>query len=208
MPFTDPVVDNAASILAKIWFDPKYVYGGTKQILSTNFGDAPRPMFQNPPKCWLMEQGDFITTFFETISPAAKGGVDYDFYYMPPIDPQYGKPMEFGGDLMSPFSDRPEVRAVEQFFSTFYGVAGWAAQGGTLMPQKDADPAIYATDLNRKVAQTLADATVVRFDGSDNMPGAVGSGTFWKAMTDWVAGTVDQKGALEEAQQGWTNVKK
>jgi alpha-glucoside transport system substrate-binding protein len=46
----------------------------------------------------------------------------------------------------------------------------------------------------------------VRFDGSDNMPGAVGSGTFWKAMTDYVSGSVNIDAALAEAQQGWTNV--
>ena len=30
--------------------------------------------------------------------------------------------------------------------------------------------------------------TVFRFDGSDLMPAAVGAGTFWKGMTDWING--------------------
>jgi alpha-glucoside transport system substrate-binding protein len=40
------------------------------------------------------------------------------------------------------------------------------------------------------------------------MPGAVGSGSFWKGMTDYVSGSVDINQALQEAQDGWANVKK
>jgi len=205
MPFTDPVVKNAVQKMADIWFNDKYVYGGRKQIVSTNFGDTSKPMFLDPPKCWLENQGNFITSFFPQTS---KPGVDYDFYYLPPIDSAYGKPMEFGGDLMSAFNDRPEVRAVMEWFSTYDSVKGWVKQGGALSPHHDSVLADYGSDMDRKVAQTLLDATVVRFDGSDLMPGAVGAGTFWKAMTDYVSGTADIDQALQEAQAGWATVKK
>ncbi len=207
LPFTSPEVKHATELMAGIWFNDKYVYGGRKQIVATAFGDSPAPMFQDPPKCWLHNQGNFITSYFETAKPGVKAGVDYDFYYLPPIDPQYGKPVEFGGDLMAAFSDRPEVRAVMQYFSTFEGVKGWVAAGGALAPQKDSDLSAYGSDFDRKVAQVLLDATSVRFDGSDLMPGAVGAGTFWKAMTDYVSGTADIDQALTEAQSGWANVK-
>jgi len=208
LPFTAPEVKNALQVMSDVWFNDKYVYGGRKQIVSTQFGDSPAPMFQNPPKCWLHNQGNFITTYFETAKPGVKGGVDYDFFYLPPIDAKYGKPMEFGGVLMSAFTDRPEVRAVMQYFTTFDGVKGWVAAGGAIAPQKDSTLAAYNSDMDRKVAQTLLNATVVRFDGSDLMPGAVGAGSFWKAMTDYVSGTVNIDQALQEAQQGWSNVKK
>jgi alpha-glucoside transport system substrate-binding protein len=119
LPFTDPIIKGAVQKMTDIWFNDKYVYGGRKQIVSTAFGDASKPMFLNPPKCWLENQGNFITSFFPQ---SAKPGVDYDFYYLPPIDPQYGKPMEFGGDLMAAFNDRPEVRAVMEWFITYDGV--------------------------------------------------------------------------------------
>jgi alpha-glucoside transport system substrate-binding protein len=32
------------------------------------------------------------------------------------------------------------------------------------------------------------ESTVSRFDASDMMPAAVGSGTFWKGMVDWING--------------------
>jgi alpha-glucoside transport system substrate-binding protein len=208
LPFTDPIVKNAVQKWSDIWFNDKYVYGGRKQIVTTNFGDAPKPMFTDPPKCWLMDQGNFITSFFESIKPGVKGGVDYDFFLLPALDPQYGAPVEFGGDLMTAFTDRPEVRAVMQYFSTFEGVHGWVSAGGAIAPQKDSDMSAYTNPFDRKVAEVLVNASAVRFDGSDLMPGAVGSGSFWKGMTDYVSGSVDIDQALQEAQDGWANVKK
>jgi alpha-glucoside transport system substrate-binding protein len=190
LPFTSPEVKKAAETMAEIWFNDQYVYGGTKQIVSTSFGDSVQPMFQDPPKCYLHRQGNFITSFFETAKPGVKGGVDYDFFYLPPIDEQYGKPVLFAGDIMSAFNDRPEVRAVMQYFTTYEGVKGWVQAGGALSPHNNSSLDDYTTDTDRKVAEVLMNATSVRFDGSDLMPGAVGAGTFWKGMTDWVSGSV------------------
>jgi alpha-glucoside transport system substrate-binding protein len=53
------------------------------------------------------------------------------------------------------------------------------------------------------VADILLNAESVRFDGSDLMPGVVGSGSFWKGITDYVAGTLDLDKAMEEIQAGW-----
>lgn len=206
--FTDPIVKNAVQKWSDIWFNDQYVYGGRKQIVTTNFGDAPKPMFTDPPKCWLMDQGNFISSFFESIKPGVVGGVDYDFFQLPAMDPQYGAPVEFGGDLMTAFNDRPEVRAVLQYFSTFEGVRGWVSVGGALAPQKDSDMSAYSNAFDRKVAEVLVNASAVRFDASDLMPGAVGAGTFWKGMTDYVSGSVDIDQALKEAQDGWAGVKK
>ena len=115
LPFTDPVVKNAFQKMTDIWFNDKYVYGGRAAIATTAFGDAPAPMLQDPPKCWLHRQGTFITSFMEKAKPGMKAGVDYDFFYLPPIDSQYGKPVLFAGDLFSVFNDRPEVRAVMEY---------------------------------------------------------------------------------------------
>ena len=42
-----------------------------------------------------------------------------------------------------------------------------------------------------QIADLGAKATVFRFDGSDQMPGAVGSGSFWRGMVAWVSGQKD-----------------
>src|SRR5215213_7702157 len=209
LPFTDPVVKNAVQKMGDIWFKDGYVYGGRAAIATTNFGDAPAPMVQDPPKCWLHRQGTFITTFMEKAKPGIKAGVDYDFFYLPPIDSQYGKPVLFAGDLFSIFNDRPEVRAVLQYLTTYESVASWIKiGGGAISPHKNAVLSDYTSEIDKKAAEIIANASSARFDGSDLMPGEVGSGSFWKGITDYVSGSADLDQALTTIQNGWANVKK
>jgi alpha-glucoside transport system substrate-binding protein len=202
LKFSSPEVKKAAEAVGKIWLDPKMVYGGAKGIVSTSFGDAPAPMFSNPPKCWLHKQGNFIVSFFPK-DRELKPNVDYGFFYLPGIDPQYGKPALVGGDVWAMFNDRPEVRAVMEWFTRAEHLKTWLASGGTIAPQKDADLSWYGNDIDRGVADILANATSVRFDGSDLMPGEVGAGSFWKEMTSWVSGSEDLDTALKNIDSSW-----
>ncbi|CAM3108582.1 ABC transporter substrate-binding protein [Paenibacillus sediminis] len=200
LPFTSDEVKNAFKIMSDIWLNKDYVYGGVKSIVTTSFGDAPKVLFDNPPKAWLHRQASFITSFFPT---TAKAGEDYDWFYLPPIDAKYGKPVLVAGDIYSMFNDRPEVRAVMEFFSTGESIKTWVQSGGVIAPMNDADLNWYSTDVDRRMAELVQSATTIRFDGSDLMVGSVGAGTFWKGMTDYVSGTVDLDGALNEIQSGF-----
>ena len=115
LPFDSPEVRNAVEKLSEIWLNDDYVYGGRASIVTTFFGDAPTPMFEDPPKCWMHKQGNFITSFFPA---GVTAGVDYDFFYLPGIDDAYGKPFLVAGDIMAMFNDRPEVQAVMEYFTT------------------------------------------------------------------------------------------
>lgn len=200
LKFDSPEVRNALSYITDIWFNDAYVHGGTKSITTTFFGDAPGPMFDTPPSCWLHRQADFITSFFPE---GLTAGVDYDFFYLPPIDPAYGKPVLGAGDIYAMFNDRPEVRAVEQFFSTGESVKLWVMAGSTTSPHNDSSLDWYANEVSRKVAEVLKNATSFRFDGSDLMPGAVGAGSFWKSMSDYVSGSIDLDTALAQIDASW-----
>lgn len=199
LPFNDPAVKNAAEVLATVWFTDNYVNGGRAAIASTPFGDAPVPMFDDPPKCYLHKQGNFITSFFPEGTVA---GEDYGFFYLPGIDEEYGKPFLVAGDIYAMFNDRPEVRAVMDFFSRGESVKGWLATGGALSPHNDTPLDWYGSELERGIAALVAESTSVRFDGSDLMPAAVNQ-AFWKGMTDWVSGTVDLDTALAEIDAAW-----
>ncbi|MDV7397469.1 carbohydrate ABC transporter substrate-binding protein, partial [Arthrospira platensis SPKY1] len=61
----------------------------------------------------------------------------------------------------------------------------------------------YTTDMTRKQAAFLLEADSVRFDASDLMPGEVGAGSFWKAMTDYISGSTDLDSALAEIDASW-----
>jgi len=201
LPFDSPQVNEALDYIEAIWFNDDYVYGGRDAIPTINFGDAPKPMFEEPPQCWFNRQGNFVTTFFpeETVA-----GEDYDFFYLPTIKDVNGEqPVLGAGDVYAAFNDRPEVRAVIQYFSTGDSLKVWVEQGGAILPHKDADLSWYVDPVTRGVAETIANATTFRFDGSDLMPGEVGAGTFWKYMTDYVSGTITRQEALQQIDASW-----
>jgi alpha-glucoside transport system substrate-binding protein len=200
LKFDSPEVNNAINIITKIWFNDAYVKGGRASIATTNFGDAPKPMFENPPKCWLHKQGNFITSFFpEGLKPS----VDYDFFYLPGIDKQYGDPFLIAGDIYAMFNDRPEVRAVLEYFTRAESLKTWMQAGGAISPHNDQCLSWYGDPMEKKIAGLIRDATTVRFDGSDLMPGAVGAGSFWKEMTAFVSDQIDQATALKEIDASW-----
>jgi alpha-glucoside transport system substrate-binding protein len=200
LPFDSPEVKNAIETWSEIWFNSDYVFGGTDSIVSTYFGDAPAPMFEEPPKCWMHRQGNFITGFFPE---TAKAGVDYDFFYFPPVDPQYGKPFLVAGDIMSMFNDRPEVRALMEYFTPPQSASGWLQNGGALAAHLTATPDMYGVDLERGIAELVLEATSFRFDASDLMPAEVGSGSFWTGMVDYVSGAADLDTVLKEIDASW-----
>jgi alpha-glucoside transport system substrate-binding protein len=200
LDFASPEVKNAAEIMSEIWLNPDYVSGGTAGIISTFIGDSPVPMFEDPPRCWLHAQAPWITGFF---GEGLEAGVDYDFFTMPPIDESYGTPVLVAGDIMAAFDDRPEVMALMEWFSIGAGVEQWVKAGGAISPHNDSSLDWYTNDIDRRVAQAILDAKTVRFDASDLMPGEVGAGSFWKAMTDYISGSIDLDTALQEIDASW-----
>ncbi len=63
--------------------------------------------------------------------------------------------------------------------------------GGVISANKGLDPANAQTELDKLsiAAPAGSENTVFRFDGSDLMPGAVGSNSFWKGIVAWINGT-------------------
>jgi alpha-glucoside transport system substrate-binding protein len=203
IPFNDPSVLNAAKIFGNIMFHPGYVLGGADQTPSIAFGDAPLPMFNNPPGCWLHRQASFINSFFPA---SAKAGVDYDWFPLPPID-QDGT--LFAGELAVTFRNAPEVK---DFLTRFMSADVQCAMGadvGTsrISPNVNVGPDCYANPI-------LADASVVLteglkngtagFDASDMMPPAVGSGSFWTGMVKYMKqGPSSIEGILNDIEKSW-----
>lgn len=199
LPFTDDIVKNAIEKMSEIWFNEDYVYGGRKSVATTASSDAPSALFTDPPQAWLHRQAGFIVSAF----PDGVTAEDYDWFPLPPIDEQYGQPALIAGDIYSMLNDRPEVRAVMEFFTTGESIKTWIQSGGVIGPMNDVDPAWYSNEQERRMSEFLKSATTIRFDGSDLMPGSVGAGTFWKGMTDYVSGTATLDEAMEQIQSGW-----
>ena len=200
LPFNSPEVKTAIETWSEVWFNDDYVRGGRSSIVTTFFGDAPGGMFSDPPECWLHRQANFITSFF----PEGKQyGVDYDFFYLPPVDDAHGKPFLVAGDLVAMFNDRPEVRALMEYFTTPQSVSGWLEGGGAIAAHQTATQDMYGSDLDYNISQLVAGATSFRFDGSDLMPGEVGAGSFWEHISSYVAGSEDLETAMQAIDASW-----
>jgi alpha-glucoside transport system substrate-binding protein len=201
-PFTDPSVKNAFQIMMDVFGNPKYVYGGPQYIVQTNFGEAPKAAFDNPPKCWMTNQGNFITAFFpDTVQKDLDNQVGV--FTLPAIDPAIGTPAEVGGDQAVAFADRPEVWAFLKYLTTPQAGISWEKAGGALFPYKTQDLSNYSSALDRAFATSIVQAPVVRFDGSDAMPAAVGSGTFWSESVKLINGSQNIDTTLANIQASW-----
>lgn len=186
IPFNDPAVINAIEEFG--WFakNDAFVAGGTAAVAATDFRDSPKGLFTSPPQCYLHHQASFIPTFFPE---GTQLGVDADFFYMPAYaDKDLGKPVLGAGTLAMITRDTPASRAFIEWLKTPIAHEIWMAQSGFLTPFKGANPEAYANDALKKQGEILLNSTTFRFDASDLMPGAVGAGTFWTGMVDYVGG--------------------
>lgn len=188
IPWTDTRIKRAWQLFGQIARNENYVYGGTATELTTNFGDAPNVLFTSPPGAYLHKQATFIKTFILKYNPDLKPGVDFSFFPFPSIDPEYGVPALGAADMFAMFNDTPQARALMRYLSTAGAQEIWVAQLGKLSANRGVNPNAYPDDLTRKAAEILIGAKIFRFDASDLMPPAVGSGSFWSGILDYVGG--------------------
>ncbi|GAH90843.1 unnamed protein product, partial [marine sediment metagenome] len=184
----DDRVQRAFELFGQIALNEKYVYGGTNAELTISFGDSPDALFTSPPNAYMHRQATFIKSFILDHFPNLVPGEDFDFFPFPPIDSQYGTPALGAADLFAMFNDTPEARAFMEYIVSPEAQEIWVAETGKLSANKRVNPTAYPDDLTRKGAKILSEASTFRFDGSDLMPSAVGAGSFWTGILDYVSG--------------------
>ncbi|MEO3745585.1 ABC transporter substrate-binding protein [Plantactinospora sp. B5E13] len=203
IPFNDPrvvaAVDQAGSILK----NPKYVnggYGDVKSLNSTSFQEGGLPILQG--QCWMHRQANFYANY---LPEGTKIGPDGDIYafYFPAVDPAKGKPVLGGGEFTVAFTDEPTVQAVRRYLASGEYANSRAALGNWITPNSKLDVTKVEQAVDKLSMEVLLDKSAVfRFDGSDLMPAAVGSGTLWKGMIDWVNGK-DTQSTLDFVEGSW-----
>jgi len=199
IPWTDPAVKNAWETWGTVVNDDDMIYGGQQWVLSTNFGEAPYPMFEEEPNCYMHRQASFITSFIQDQYPDLAPGEDFNFFEFPPIDPEQGKPLLVAGDLFGMFNDTPQARALMNYLVTAEAQSIWAERGGFLSANKTVDPAVYPDQLTQQIGEMLTEASAVRFDASDLMPEAVNN-AFWTGILDYVSQAKDVDAVLESIE--------
>jgi alpha-glucoside transport system substrate-binding protein len=205
IPFNDPAVTHAGELFGQVLFGEGFVLGGVENTPSINFGDAPLPMFNDPPGCMMYRMANFILAFFPEESEA---GVDYDSFPFPAIE-QEGQAALIAGEYSAIFRDAPEVvDAVERFVSQAVQCGqGENAQTSRISPNIEVGADCYTNPLLAQAAGVITEslaADTARFDGSDLMPSAVGAGAFWTGMVEYVQGGPDAlPGVLDDIESQW-----
>jgi alpha-glucoside transport system substrate-binding protein len=200
--FNSPLVKEAAAEFQKLMFTDGNALGGRKAIASTNFGTAGNPMFDAKPGCWMYKQGSFITGFFPK-KVLADLDNNVGVFGFPPAEAGGENPVLGGGDLATMLDDSKSTKTVMKLLSET-DIGNEAAKTSSFIsPHKDFDAANYPNDLTRQYAKVAYDSTAFLFDGSDQMPGEVGAGTFWKDMTAWISGQESLDAALKNIDASW-----
>jgi alpha-glucoside transport system substrate-binding protein len=205
IPFNDPSVKHAMELFGKVMFTDGWVLGGAASTPDVAFADAPKQMFTNPPKCYLHRQANFITAQFPT---TAKAGVDYDWFPFPPIDRQGTL---YGGELTVVGKNANKANA-KDFLNRFIAEDVQCAMGGVaassrISPNINVTKDCYVNPILAQSADVLTKALkdgTGRFDASDLMPAAVGSGSEWTGMVKYMKeGPSSLDAVLDGIEKSW-----
>lgn len=199
IPFNASAVKNAFEQFGTIVLNSDYVVGGTVGAISTPFGDSPKPLFDEPPGCYMHRQANFIAAFFPE---AVDLDQDVSIFPLPGIKPELGVPILVAGDVFAMFNDTPEARKLMEYLATVKPHEIWATYQGYISPHQQVSLDLYPNEISKRQAEILNQAEVIRFDASDMMPGAVGTGVFWTGVVDYVGGT-DVDTVLNNIEESW-----
>jgi len=212
--FEDQGIKDAFNkYVGKIFFTPKYVFGGNTGIVSTDQKTTMDPMFNDNlanPKCWMQKiptwyGPDFFPDQRASGQPSKYVlGTDVGIFPFPTIDTAQ-KNAEGSADTLMVLVDRPEVRAVAEFLATPEGIQNWIRAGSAISANSTTPADWYAGAYKLKVAADIVNtAAGVGFDASDLMPGAVGAGTFWTQAVQWVqSGGTNTDAVLKAIDDSW-----
>jgi len=199
LKFADPKVQAAFAMAAEILKNDKLI--DVKSIATTNFKDGGLGILDG--SCFLHRQASFYQANWSAAKKDVKVAEDGDVFafYLPGKTADV-KPVLGGGEFVTAFRNAPEVQAFQAYLTSpewSNNKAKATPEGGWLSANTGLDVNNLTSPVDKLSAQLLTDkAAVFRFDGSDMMPSAVGAGTFWKGMTDWVS--IDKSSAQVAAE--------
>ncbi|MGB3956154.1 MAG: ABC transporter substrate-binding protein [Brooklawnia sp.] len=204
IPFNDPVVQQAGAAIEELLLTEGNVLGGRQGIAATNSNDAVLPLVADPPGCYLHRQGNFITGVMpEDVQADLESNVGV--FLLPPYEGGYnGQPILGGGDFAAVFDAENEnvLRVLEGISSPEFPDA-WATAREMMSPYTNFDTSRYDSEILAEIAGLVAGADTFRFDGSDMMPGEIGTGAFWTQMVAWMSGQQDLNTALDNIEAAW-----
>ena len=161
------------------------VYGGSQYVLATDFGAVGTPMFASPPKCYMLNQASFITSFFTSANPALQAGTDFNFFPLPDLSSQFTGAHVVAGDSWSMFHETSQAKQLIKYLTTADAQAIWVKRGGKLAVNKQVNLNDYPDVLSKESAQIIVNTQIAKYDATDNMPADMRSAA-WKGLLDFI----------------------
>jgi alpha-glucoside transport system substrate-binding protein len=199
--FNDPKVKAVADAVGAYLKNPKYIgsENAVKAIATTKFQEGGFPILDG--NCYMHRQASFYAGNWKEGTKLGPDGT-IDFFPLPSKAGDSTTYMLGGGDLFGAGTDKPETYDTLLYLGSLEYAQETIKNGETsLSPRKDFDTSTITDPMSKRFADDLKNADVFRFDGSDMMPAAIGSGAEWKEVTAWIVGgsTDDMLNNIESA---------
>lgn len=202
IPFNDPQIVEALDRVGDIIKNPDYVNGGfgdVSTIASTDFGEAGLPILDG--ECAMHHQASFYSAQWPEGTEVAEDG-DVWAFLTPGVEAG-ANAVTGGGEIVAAFADDEEVVAVQTYLSSDLWANIRVEIGGVTSANIGLNSEVASSPLLTQAIEILQDPnTTFRFDGSDLMPGAVGAGSLWTGMVDWVGGE-SSEAVLTSVEESW-----
>jgi len=201
MAWTDPTVAAAVDTMKQALSD-QYVAGGVTAALGRSFTDGIGQVFSANPQAAIYYEGGFVGGIATgQTNTALKVGDTIDWFDFPSINNNKG--VTIGGDVIAAFTTKPGVKEFIQYLTTSDAGSVWAGTGAIISPVKTVPASAYPNDLAKREAAQVANASAVRFDGSDLLPSG-GGDDMGAALQDALRGkTVDWAKFEQSIQAKW-----
>lgn len=198
LPWTDPSVAAAVTTMKQALSD-QYVAGGITAALGRNFTDGIGQAFSASPQAVMYYEGGFVGGIATgQTNKDLKVGETIDWFDFPSIGG--GKGVTIGGDVIAAFTNKPGVKEFVQYMTSADSGSVWAGTGAVISPVKAVPTTAYPNDLAKREAAQVANATAVRFDGSDLLPSG-GGDDMGAALQDAIQGKSVDWAKLEQSMQ-------
>ncbi|MFD1715389.1 ABC transporter substrate-binding protein [Amnibacterium flavum] len=198
IPFNDPQIVAAFDAAGEYLKNPDYI--DTQSLISTPFQEGGLAILDGT--CSLHHQASFYEVNWGDGVTVAPDGDVYAFL-MPPVEAGGELQVTGGGETVVAFRSSPAITAVLTHMSSDTFAQLRVEQGGTVSANNGVDASTASSPLLQQTIEILQDPnTTFRYDGSDLMPGAVGSNSFWKGIVSWLTGGSTQD-TVDSIESSW-----
>ena len=199
LPFNDPQIVDAFDSVGDILKNEDMI-GDVTAGLSVPFGEGGLPILDGT--CSLHHQASFYEGFWGDGVTVAPDG-DVFAFLLPPVNADDPVAVTGGGEIVGAFSDEPAVQAFQAYLSSDTWANNRVSLGGVISANSGVDPTNASSPLLAQSIEILQNPdSIIRFDASDLMPGAVGGNSFFKGIVDWIGGESSQSVA-DKIEAGW-----